>query len=99
MFQDPNYTTKQFRKVISAFHSFVSLKLLARVVSSVKKGIEGYTRMQNLSTFQPFFKDFQLFSSVKYWLCELLFEDLHQHNQQTKNKKKVITMNETSFKL
>jgi len=73
--------------------------LLARVVSSVKKGIEGYTRMQNLSTFQPFFKDFQLFSSVKYWLCELLFEDLHQHNQQTKNKKKVITMNETSFKL
>jgi len=59
--QGPNYTTKKFRKVMSAFHSGASLKLLARVVSSVKKGIEGDTRMQNLSTFQPFFKDFQLF--------------------------------------
>jgi len=59
--QGPNYTTKQFRKVISAFHSGVSFKLLARVVSSIRWGSEGYTRIQNLSTFQAFFEDFQLF--------------------------------------
>jgi len=53
-FQDPNYTTEKFRKVIPAFHSGASLKSLARVVSSIKWGSKAYTRIQNLSTFQPF---------------------------------------------